>query len=167
MGDLLKSPGLGRWLALALAVSLALNLFFGGVLAGRWLRPPHSPWSASDGGPPGAAFTGSVGERYRPGMDAIWQRHRGDWRERAAAVSEARQALRRQLMTDPADKAAIERTGANVIAQIAESQKAMHRNLAEVAATLPPEERERFLNAAFERSGRTRHMRSDQPRSAR
>jgi lauroyl/myristoyl acyltransferase len=70
-------------------------------------------------------------------------------------------------MTDPADKAAIERTGANVIAQIAESQKAMHRNLAEVAATLPPEERERFLNAAFERSGRTRHMRSDQPRSAR
>ncbi len=147
MGDLIRTPGPGRWLALGLAVSLALNLFFGGVMVARWMRPAHFPWMASG-----------------PAADGIAQRQRGEWRERAAAVAEARQALRQQLIADPADKAAVERAGAKVIAQIAESQKAMHRNLAEKAAALPPEEREKFVGAAFDRRGQFRHMRPEPPR---
>jgi hypothetical protein len=148
MGDFLRAPGPGKWLALGLVLSLALNLFFGGVLAGRWMRPYHAPWSMA-GGPP---------------SDPGSQRLRGEWRERAAAVGEARQALRQQLIANPADKAAVDRASAKVIQQVGEAQAAMHRNLAEKAAAMTPEEREKFVTSAFERRGHYRSMRSDQPR---
>jgi uncharacterized membrane protein len=45
-----------------------------------------------------------------------------------------------------------------------EARRAMHRNLAEKAAALAPAEREKFVNAVFDRRAPFRPHRPDPPR---
>ena len=64
-----------KWLALALLVSLALNLFLGGLLAGRYFGPQHRTFARSEAYErPGQEFfrrlIGRVPAEHRGGFDA-------------------------------------------------------------------------------------------------
>jgi uncharacterized membrane protein len=142
-------------LAVALAISLGVNLLLAGVLVGmRAQRFLHR------GPPPPASFAASAEkpERGAPrfrhgGMKRAFGEHRQEFKERRQQSAAARGAVRAALEREPFDKAELERALESLRRETAESQLLLHRALVETAAAGGQEAR-RELARDFEFRGR-------------
>lgn len=145
---------LGKWLALGLLVSLALNLFLGGLMAGRFFghRPPYlaserfaerpgERIGERPGGvlvqrmiaqlPPGERdkFESTIGERRREIMAA------------GTATREARLKIRNVLQAEKFDRAALDAAFADLRNDNLAFQKSLHEAVATAIERLSPEAR--------------------------
>ena len=156
------SNGRGRrWLGLALIASLALNLFFGGVLGGSWI----AGWTAERPAAPARNVDGDaflplprLAERLSPEAraeaHAVFRAQRGDIRAQFRGLRAARVAVLRDLTAEPFDQDRLARSLAALRTQTVATQAEIHEALTELAARLGPEERRRLAEAAGVMAGR-------------
>ena len=147
-----------RWVMIAFAVSVALNLFFLGIAAARFWQ--HRQWrmqrwgdSALNmaGGPGGAPrMDGHRGPRRR-GEPFPWlsQQEKEELRPRREALIEARRDAEQVLVTDPLDPAKLGSALETVRAQTTQLQAAMHARLLQHAQTLGLEERRKLADMSW------------------
>jgi uncharacterized membrane protein len=142
-----------RRLTIALAVSVALNLFVAGFLVAgavrrgfheRGTRPHHGPFF----GPRGMRGADSGAERaMRRAMD----HKRPAFEARGRTLREARSKVSAAFSAEPFDAKALQTAFAELRTQTAESQRILHESLVEVAPTLSAEQRRKLGKHALER----------------
>lgn len=143
--------GRARWLVIALAISVSLNLFALGFVVARALRPPHLPHPRAEHGPflgPHSLMREGFGPKARPLLDGVMERHGADLREERAALRKARRAVRDALLSEPFDAAALEQALAALRERTDSSQRQMHEALVELARSLPLEQRKLLARRA-------------------
>ena len=149
-----------RKLAIALAISIGLNLFLVGAIASAWLvkrqygalRPPPQAGMAGD-----FDFRGglaALGGEARPLAREIRREHGPRLREAGKAMQEARREVGRMLRAEEMDPAALDKALADLRKRSDEAQAAMHEVLMESITRLTPDQRRLFLEAAMQRSPR-------------
>jgi Spy/CpxP family protein refolding chaperone len=126
---------LAKRLALAVALSLGLNLLLGGVLVGQALQRRTQPHA--DRGRP--MPSGMHEKRRGPGafQRVVGGRH-PEFGERRRAIVESRQKVRDALSREPFDKAALEQALAELRKETEASQALAHGALVETAASATP-----------------------------
>ena len=132
----------GIWLALA--GSIALNMFGLGVFAARGLGPrDHGGHDAGR-----HAFIHQSGlHSAGPEVQSIMKQHRGAVRERVHALTDARKRLRDALTAEHYDPARVEAGFSEVRDKSSAMQADMHGVLSDVAKHLAVEQRKRMANA--------------------
>jgi uncharacterized membrane protein len=120
--------------ALALAASIAANLFLGGVLLGRHLfrSEPRAVEAAV------RRFLATVPEEARPLVRARMREHRDELVGELRAVAEARRHVGEVLERPELDDAALAAALARVRASTATLQERVHGILTETMKELPP-----------------------------
>jgi len=146
------APGPKRWLLIALAISIALNLFAIGFLAARALRP-HAMHGDHDGhgpfmGPRGLMREG-FGPNAAPVLDQVMARHGDDLRKARGELKRTRREVRDALLAEPFDAARLERSLSDLRAQTDSTQAHMHEALVELASSLPLEQRKHLARRAL------------------
>jgi len=141
-------PRAGKWVLLALFLSLGLNLFVAGiVVAHRFHRPPHE---FADQRPPNerSGMHAFVDRMAATLPDADRERFlsviAGYKPEMAAAekqLRDARQKVRDAVAADPFDRTALEAAFGDVRARMQDMQKVMHGALADAVSRLPADAR--------------------------
>lgn len=123
---------LTKRLAIALCVSLAINLLAAGFVFGRgWRRPSpeHGPhmmeWMSRGRGPWRRAF----------------EPHHAEFRGQTDALRAARLAARNALLSPNFERDSFERALGQVRAETTKSQELLHRALVEAAVSASPGER--------------------------
>lgn len=129
---------LAKRLAIAVAISLGLNLLLGGVLVGQALqRRAHRVAALERGGPLGSGMH----ERGTRGPGAfqrtVGKRH-PEFGERRKVIEAARQKVREALTREPFDKAALEAALSGLRKETEASQSLAHGALVETAASATP-----------------------------
>lgn len=142
--------GMQRKLAIALAVSVALNLFVLGFGAARMLGRadhPHGPWT-------GERMHGR-GDRERGHrmFDMIGPRS-GALREHVGALRQAQRAVATTLTAEPFDRAALEAALAQLRTRQSTATEASHAALCDLASKLDVAGRRELAER-----GRSRHVR--------
>lgn len=126
---------LAKRLAIAVAISLGLNLLLGGVLVGQALQRKRANFER--GGP-----TPSGMHERAPRRPGAFQRSVGkdhpELGERRRVMATARQKVREALTREPFDKAALEQALAGLRKETEESQALAHVALVETAASTTP-----------------------------
>lgn len=145
-------------LAIALALSVALNLFVAGFVAMRVLhggrhhpRGPHGhfigPRGLSGGDP-------AIKQAVRGAM----QRRGGELRAHGERLHAARTAVSAAFGAEPFDAPALRQALSDLRVQTELSQRLMHESLIEVAPALTPEQRARLARRVLDREpGGGRH----------
>lgn len=130
-------------LVIALVVSLAVNLFGGGVWLGRELRPlsPSPPALAGQGMP--ALLAGIPPEARRLVRQQI-SANRPEVRERLRDLREARGAAFAVAREPEADRVALEAALARLRQRTEAAQALVHRFLIEALLAVPGDERARW-----------------------
>lgn len=152
-----------RWVLPALFVSLGLNLFVGGVLAGRYLAPaPPEPSPAfarlpMDEDRPVQALVQRIAARLPAGERAAFVEavsgHREAMAAAAGAVHEARRKVNMAMAAEPFDRAALDAAFAELRASSDQFRTAMHRAIADGVQGISVESRRHLA----ERDRRGRH----------
>jgi len=131
---------LTKILAIALAVSVALNVFFLGFWATRAVRRWHE----------GRSPDSFEREMDRPAaMRGMWKTHGPVLEHRRAALDIARRAVREALVAEPFQPQALEAALAKLRGETDETQAALHRALVQMATELSPEERRRLADSTW------------------
>lgn len=141
---------LERRLSIALAVSVALNLFIAGFFVARGVsgrgmhggRHHHGPFL----GP--RALLEAGGPEAEPLVEGLMKRHGPELRKERGALRSARRGVHDALSREPFDAAALERALAELRARTGSSQAQMHEALVELARQLPAEQRKRLAKRA-------------------
>lgn len=145
-----------RWLTIALAISVALNLFFLGVAAARWWQ--HRQWRAqrwTDA--PGLNVPAPKAEgqrherRHRRGRPLSWmtEAERAELRPKRQALVGVRRDAERVLSAEPFDPAKFQSALEALRTETAQIQAAVHQKLMQRAAALSPEERRRLAEVSW------------------
>lgn len=146
-----------RWISLALAVSIALNLAFVGMMVGR-----HFGGMCAMGPPPGEQraidrlakdMSADGGEKLR----AVLMPRSGQLQQQRADERRTRDDVRTAMSANPFDRARLESAMAAHRASTAALQQTIQSGLADAASQLSPEDR-----AKLAESGR-RPMRGGPP----
>jgi uncharacterized membrane protein len=134
-----------KLLAAALAVSVALNLFAGGVFLSRHLfgPPHHGGWAAK------RAAVEVLPDPERERIDAIWERGREAVREELRGMREARQQYRDALTAEVFDPAAAQAALDKLYAHKEQTRASLEAKIEEIAASLPPDQRRAYFGAFF------------------
>jgi uncharacterized membrane protein len=128
---------LAKRLAVAVAISLGLNLLLGGVLVGQALqRRAHR--AIERGGPTPSGVHEHGPHRRGAFQRAVGARH-PEFGERRRMIGAARQRVRDALTREPFDKAALEQALAQLRKETEASQALAHGALVETAASATPE----------------------------
>jgi uncharacterized membrane protein len=127
-------------LAIALAVSVVLNVFFVGFWAARSIGRWHQR-RATD------SFYGPVDRVLAVGE--TWKRHGVVLRQRREAVDAARSAVRDALAAEPFRPEVLDTALARLRAETVETQAAFHTALVQVARELGPEARHRLASTRW------------------
>jgi Spy/CpxP family protein refolding chaperone len=138
-------------LAIALALSLAVNLFLAGFFTMRALHGRRHHPRGHHGhfmGPRGMAGGDPA---IKQAMRRVMQRRDGDFRAHKQRLHDARAGVSAAFGAEPFDGAALGRALAGLRAQTAESQRLMHEALIEVAPQLTAEQRSRLARRALDR----------------
>lgn len=148
------------WLWIVVLVSLALNLFLGGLVTGRWLG------GAPQGGLRTANPTDIVmpfnprqflrslpGERRKEIMKLIKGRT-GEVRRAFRAVPAAREEIIAALESDPFDAARLEAAFAGTRGRFDEAVGAIHGVILSLADELTPEERKLMAGAIRDKAAK-------------
>ncbi len=135
-----------KWLALALLLSLALNLFLGGLIAGRYFGPHHRSFArmeASDR--PGQDFfrrlIGRVPAEHRGMFEDVLNAKRTDMDRASQALRESRLKVREAVRAEPFDKARLDTVFVEVRERNMALQKSVHEAMVEAVQKLPAETR--------------------------
>ncbi len=141
-----------RW-AIALLASLAVNLFLGGMLVGRWIERPKA--GASVQGERGGLSLPRLRRHLDPPaqatLDEVVAKHRPEIRDRRRKAGRARRRAMAALVAEPFDqaqaRAALDEFGDKSLAM----QQGAHEAMLELAASLTPAERQRLREAMASR----------------
>lgn len=145
-----------RWLTIALAISVALNLFFLGVVAARWWR--HDKWHAerrSDRAGLNVPVQRAEGERperrHRRGRPLSWmtEAERAELRPKRQALIGIRRNAEQVLSAEPFDPARFQSALEALRAGTAQIQEAVHQKLVQRAAELSPQERRKLADVSW------------------
>jgi uncharacterized membrane protein len=128
---------LAKRLAIAVAISLGLNLLLGGVLVGQALQRRTHRAGIDRGGP-----TPSGMHQRGPHRPGAFQRTVGarhpEFGERRRMIGAAREKVREALTREPFDKAALEQALAQLRKETEASQAVAHQALVETATSASP-----------------------------
>jgi uncharacterized membrane protein len=144
--------GISRRFLLLLAASVALNLFFVGIWAGR-----H--WSGRDRGPDAEGLgvhaflrRSGLGDAG-PAVQQIVHEQRAAVRQHMHELADARAQVRAALQAEPFDAARLDAALAVLEARTGGMQRDMHSALSKVARVLDPAQRARMADALWPRPG--------------
>ncbi|HEX2116861.1 MAG TPA: periplasmic heavy metal sensor [Alphaproteobacteria bacterium] len=147
------APKRRPWILIALIGSLGLNLFLGGLMVGRWVSgPPHRHVAMAErvpGGEPGRflnRMASSLPPEHRPVFEGVISKHQDRVAELANQARAAREQVRDVLGKEPFDRAALDRAFETVRARNMALQSEVQMAIAEAAAGLPPEARQRLAD---------------------
>ncbi len=155
-----------RKLAIALAVSVGLNLFLGGMIASAWIAKRHYADRADR--PPVAGLAGNfnfrggfeaAGREVRPLAREIRREYGPRLRESGRDMRAARRAVGEILQRDDLDPAALQAAFLELRLASDAAQAAMHEVMIETMTRLTPDQRRAFLEGAI----RSRPRRGDRP----
>ncbi len=144
----------GKWLALALLVSLGANMFMGGLLAGRFAGQPADPPPGTGTGPGGGPgpdqplvalirrMASALPGDERTAFEQAFLDRRRDIVRANVAVREARLALRGAIVADPFDRPRVEQAFADLRARNAEQQRVLHTIAIDAMVRLPQASRQ-------------------------
>lgn len=154
----------GTWLAIGLFISLAGNVFAGGLLAGRYFGPHAREFSrpGEHGAPPAPAagalaapiiqrMIASLPPENRLAFETALAERRQAAIEAGNAAREARRKLRDVLNAEKYDRAAADAAFAEMRAKSMETQRIMHETIAAAAERLPLEARRRLAEQPRDR----------------
>lgn len=144
---------LAKHWAIALVVSLALNLFLGGMLAARCVWHPKGPPHGMRRMPL-QALRNRLGPEAHAAIDQVDAKHSEAIRERMHEAREARRRAMDALTVDPFDETKAREAHADFRSKEAAAREAMHEALVELAAALPAEQRAQLGTAMSKRRGR-------------
>jgi uncharacterized membrane protein len=150
------TPRAAKWLIAFFCLSLAANVFVGGLYAGTWLGRGSSREEKADaaedaGAPdrPGQALLrriiASVPEAERPGFVAALAPHRPAIAEAGRTLRGARLRARDAIAAKPFAREALDAAFAEVRQRTGELQAAMHDAMAQAIEGLTPEARAAVL----------------------
>lgn len=147
-----------RKLAVALAISIGLNLFLGGMIASAWVvkrhfREHHPPVAGLAGGFDFRGGIEALGGDARPLAREIREAYRSRLRASGRAMFESRRAVGDLLRADEIDPAKLRAALAELRARSSEAEAVMHEALVDTMLRLTPDQRRRFLDAAMRGRG--------------
>jgi uncharacterized membrane protein len=131
-----------RWLGLALVLSLAVNLFLVGILAGGWLA--RGPAAGFDPAAGPASIPHMIRALPPTARDAALERfaeRRRALRGQMTALRRARQSVYEALTAEAFDRAALEAALGDLREQVAALQAGLHEAIVAVAERLEAEDR--------------------------
>ena len=143
-------------LSIALAASIALNLFGAGFLVSRLLHHRHAsmlapmlaPNDEQDRGNPFMGPRGLLGSgaepRLLPHVREVMRAHGEGLRQDRAARRERRRAVEDALRAEPFDGAALSQALGSLRQSTLAAQERMHTALVELAKKLPAEDRQKL-----------------------
>lgn len=140
--------GIGKWLA----VSLAINLFLAGIVAGSFLvRPPFR------GGPPPRPpmqmmvmeASGKLSPDGLKKLQAYADEFEGGFRKTMASTEVQRENIRTALLREPFDAAAFSRALDEMHVQFTQSRTLINRRFSDVVSSLSPEDRKQLSTVRF------------------
>ncbi len=128
----------GTAVVVALILSVCLNVFVAGLIAGRVTSGAGTPVRANNGGGL-ERFMATVPSEARPVLRRAFRENRGGLQGMVAAVREARQEAAAIVAREPFDQAAFEAAMAAVRGRSEELQAAVHGIIGEALSDLSPE----------------------------
>jgi uncharacterized membrane protein len=135
-----------------LAVSVAINLFCVGLIAGRVMSPRER--SRSDELGPSAFLRHSGLREAGPEVKQILKQRRDQVKSSMRALGHAREQVRSALEAEPYDQAAAAQAFARTRELTAEMQAGMHNALLDVSSKLTPAQRKRMADSLWSHHGK-------------
>ena len=136
--------GRARWLGLALLLSLAGNLFLGGIVAARWINRPEPGVGPAQG--PQLALRG-VPREYRKAIEDALAAKRPEITTALEATRQARNKIREALSAEPFNAAVLQTAYATLRESSMIAQQKYNEATVEAAAKLPAEVRKAMARA--------------------
>ena len=140
--------GLPKRIVVILAVSAALNLFFLGLIAARFIGPGRGFMMRDDAGERGFMRRTGLHSAGPKAQDVIRQ-YRETVRDSVRSLSGARAEVKAALQAEPYDPARVDKAFAEVRAKTSAMQLDIHVALANVSRELTPAQRERLANSLW------------------
>jgi len=146
----------GKWLAIGLTASLAINLFLAGVYASHWYlhsrgRPPAERPAMSDNNRGIPPFLDRMAEALPPDdrakLNDTVSKHQPEISRIGASVREARRQARAAMTAENFDRAAAEKAFGELRDRNVRFQQSLHETLMDAAATLPAQARRQMIEA--------------------
>lgn len=141
-------------LAVALTISIAVNLLLAGYLVGNRFRsqqsavvgfgPGHGPGMGIGRMMGGGQGMGNCAGRGRPAIRAAIEPRESELSTHREAIAKARDVVREALGRDPLDRGAAEQALATLRLQSQQGQEATHHAIVEAAAHATPEQRKKL-----------------------
>jgi len=152
---------LAKHWAVALVISLALNLFLGGLLAARWLSRPAG---GQLGGRPMRlqSLKRQLDPAVHETLDRVTKKHEPRIHDAVDAAREARQDAMEALSAEDFDEARARAALADFRSKSTGVHEAVHEALLELAAALPQDQRASLGAALSKKHGK--HGRLDKHR---
>ncbi len=135
-----------RWMIVALVASVGLNLFLGGLMAGRLLKSGGEREARMP--PPVARLFDQLPETARESMQGAMRQRQGEMRQRMQSMRAARESVGEKLAAEPYDRAAVEVALAELRQRQVDMRGVFHGALAETAAGLPLDQRRQLARIA-------------------
>ncbi|SLN45255.1 periplasmic heavy metal sensor [Oceanibacterium hippocampi] len=133
-----------RYLAVALVLSVAVNLLLGGLAAGHWLRA-HDHGDRHRGGPHFLErLESKLDGKDRQALDRLQAVRDPVVDERIDALRAARRDFQAALAAEPFDRATVAAAQAEMRARSLAAQQAIHETMLDVMEVLSPEGRELY-----------------------
>lgn len=161
---ILRKPSL---FAIILLSSIGLNLFFGGILLGKYLGNLSEPKMGHSHSSSGRlklnwmieSLSAESQEKFRP----LLQEHRQLIKPQLNSIKQARRAVHERLTASDFNAEALSEALAKLSQERAEARKIMHIVLVKIASQLDEEERLRLSKATRHRPSSWRRNRNIEP----
>ncbi|MSO89176.1 MAG: periplasmic heavy metal sensor [Rhodospirillaceae bacterium] len=136
--------GRSRWFSLVLMLSIAGNLFLGGIVAARWINRPDLSMGPPQG--PQVALRG-VPREYRKAIEDVFAAKRPEMASALEATRQARNMIREALGAEPFNAAVLQTAYATLRERSMTVQQKYNDATVEAAAKLPAEVRKAMAAA--------------------
>lgn len=133
-----------NWLRIALMASLALNLLFIGVVAGKAMRH-GGPFGWQHHGGPHGAFFRRIDEPRRTELRQVLEGDRAEIDGKRAEIEKLRQGVRDLIARDTFDATAVESAVAGVMAARMELRQGGTKRFIAALSRMTPDERRSFM----------------------
>ncbi len=143
-----------NWIHGALAVSLAANLFGGGYLLGKELRPDRPQRELRMGGKGlfgMRRLAAYLPEEKREELKELMQSHRNDLRENFEGIRESEEKVRAILLAETVDKDALRQALTELEAKTREMHGPLKAILLDIVADLDLETRQKLAEDMYKR----------------
>jgi uncharacterized membrane protein len=135
-----------KWLVGGAILSLCLNLFLVGLLAGHWIYGPHPGSRGADGRPSGPeAMIMGVPADLRPMVKEKFDAARPQFQAARSQIRDARDKLAAAASADPFDPAAFDAAFAEFQQAMDTIQKTAHETISQILPQIPAKERKALV----------------------